>query len=63
MKRGAPVNDIFEAAKEAGRQLVKTGKMAPETLSSISRPLVTLEVFVKNINQLYQQTLDELKKK
>jgi len=46
MERGVPVDDIFEAAKEAGRQLVEDGKMSPETLNIVSRELVPLEMYL-----------------
>ena len=42
LEGGAPVDDIFEAAKEAGRQLVKDGKMSDETLKVVSRELLPL---------------------
>ncbi|KKK43210.1 hypothetical protein LCGC14_0957050 [marine sediment metagenome] len=35
MSRGADLNDIFETAKEAGKQLINDGKMNPETLKSL----------------------------
>jgi hypothetical protein len=47
MEQGAPVDDIFEAAKEAGRQLVQDGKMSPETLAIVSRELLPLERWVR----------------
>jgi multimeric flavodoxin WrbA len=47
MEKGAPVDDIFEAAKEAGRQLVEDGKMSPETLAIVSRELLPLEMWVR----------------
>ena len=47
MKEGAPVGDIFEAAKAAGRQLVADGKMSPETLATVSRELLPLEAWVR----------------
>lgn len=47
MEKGVPVDDIFEAAKEAGRQLVEDGKMSPETLAIVSRELLPLEMWVR----------------
>ena len=43
---GADLNDIFEAAKEAGKQLINEGKMNPETLKIVSRELVPLESYI-----------------
>ena len=60
---GAPVKDILEAAEEAGRQLVKDGKMSEKTLGIISRQLVPLEVFVKLANQSYKEILEAAEKK
>jgi multimeric flavodoxin WrbA len=40
------IGDILEAASEAGRQLIKEGKMNPETLNIISRELLPLEKYV-----------------
>jgi hypothetical protein len=47
MEQGAPVDDVFEAAREAGRQLVLESKMSPETLSIVRRELVPLEMWVR----------------
>ena len=47
MKEGADVDDILEAAKEAGRQLVEDGKMSPETLDIVSRELLPLEAWAR----------------
>jgi multimeric flavodoxin WrbA len=49
--RGAPLNDIFEAAKETGHQLVQEGEMSSQTLATVSRPLMTLEAYVQRANQ------------
>jgi multimeric flavodoxin WrbA len=60
MEMGMPLDDIFDAAKEAGRQLVEGGEMAAETLSTISRELMPLEMYVQSVNQYFQQALDAL---
>jgi multimeric flavodoxin WrbA len=62
LKMGLPLNDIFEAAKEAGRQLVKEQKMSQETLDIISRELLPREMYMQFANQNFQQCLDALKK-
>ena len=60
---GAPVNDVLEAAKEAGRQLVRDGKMSTETLGIVSRELLPMEMYLQIANQNFQQALDALEKK
>ena len=37
MEMGRPVDDIFEAANEAGRQLVEDSKISAETLKVVNR--------------------------
>jgi len=59
---GAPVNDIFEAAREAGRQLIRDGRMSSETLSIVSRELLPLDMYVQFANQSFQQALAALDK-
>ena len=62
MEMGGPVDDIFEAAKEAGRQLVKDGKMSLEILNGVSRELLPLEMYVEIVNQKFQEALDSREK-
>jgi ABC-type transporter Mla subunit MlaD len=54
--RGTPVNDILQAAKDAGRQLVTDGAILPQTLATIGRPLMSLEDFIKRANQRQEHT-------
>ena len=51
MEMGEPLNNIFKAAKEAGRQLVRDGEVSPETLSIVSRELMPLEEYIQACNQ------------
>jgi len=51
---GKPVNDIIEAAKQAGRQLIEGGRISEETLDTVSRELVTLEIWEERIKARYQ---------
>jgi hypothetical protein len=62
VEMGAPLDGILEAAKEAGRQLVRDGKMLPETLATVSRELMPSEAYLQTLNRLFQQMLDALKK-
>jgi len=52
--------DVLEAAKKAGHQLVKEGKMSRESLEVIGRELIPRQVFIENLNPNIQQILDAL---
>lgn len=62
LKMGAPIGDIFEAAKEAGRQLAKGQKMSKETLEIVSRELLPKEIYIQIVNQYSQQIIEALEK-
>ncbi len=38
---------VLAAAKSAGKELIEEGKMNPDTLKQISRPLISLEEYMK----------------
>jgi putative NADPH-quinone reductase len=48
---GAPLGDIFDAAKEAGRQLVTEGSISKETLATVSRDLMPEDAYVQAVNE------------
>ncbi|MBI1919622.1 MAG: flavodoxin family protein [Geobacter sp.] len=54
---GMPIEDVFEAARESGRQLIMDGKISPETLKTVSRELLPLESYMQAINQRFHQIL------
>jgi multimeric flavodoxin WrbA len=58
---GAPVDDIFAAARDAGRQLVKAGAMSQATLDIISRDLLPVDVYVKMANEQFRQVMAKRK--
>ena len=60
LKMGAPVNDIIEAARQAGSELVREGKISPEMMNTISRELVPMEDYVTMVNQEFQRVLDKM---
>ena len=62
LKMGVPIDDIFEAAKDAGRQLANEGRMSQKTLDIVSRELLPKEMYVQIVNQYVQQTLEALEK-
>ena len=58
---GLPVADVIEAAREAGRQLVEEGAMSPETLDTVSRELLPLDMWVQTLNQTFGEALAKVK--
>jgi multimeric flavodoxin WrbA len=63
LEMGAPVQDVLEAAREAGRELVEHGRISPGKLGTVSRELMPLEAYVKIVNQKFHDTLDLLETK
>jgi hypothetical protein len=47
----APVTDVLDAARDAGRQLVEQGSIASQTLGVIGRPLLPRDLYVAIANQ------------
>jgi hypothetical protein len=61
--RSGPVQDILEAAEEAGRQLAQEGAMSPATLKRVSREITPLDRFVTTSNKICRQVLDAMDEK
>lgn len=57
LKRGEPVGDVLDAAREAGRQLVRDGKMSAESLATVGRELVTRDDYITKVNQSAEKLL------
>ena len=51
----APVADILDAARDAGRQLIEDGSIASETLKVVCRPLLPRDQYVAIVNQYMVQ--------
>jgi hypothetical protein len=60
VRSGIPVQDIFDAAKNAGKELVKTGRISEENMKTVSRNLVPLETYVEMTNKGFKQVLEKL---
>lgn len=60
-RMGIEVASIYEAARSAGRQLVETGAVSPQTLAEVSRELMPVRVCVRAANAAIQSALDDLK--
>jgi multimeric flavodoxin WrbA len=57
LNMGTPVSDVLNAAEEAGRQLVREGRMSNLTLQAIGRELIPLEAYIQGSNQAIKQML------
>jgi len=60
LRKGYTVQDVLEAAKNAGKELVQTGKMSEETLRIVSRELLPLDMYVRITNEGFKKALDKL---
>ena len=63
LERGVAIDDIFAAAKDAGRQLVADGRMSSDTLEAVSRNLMSLEQQKQGANQFFKQMLENAMRK
>jgi multimeric flavodoxin WrbA len=59
MDQGMDMSDIFEAAKDAGRQLVENGKISPDTLNAVGRDLLSKEQYVTIVNKFINNALSK----
>jgi hypothetical protein len=50
LEQGAPVRDVLDAAREAGRQLVRDGAFVAATLDTVSRDLLPRDLFAAMLN-------------
>lgn len=50
-KAGVDVSSVYEAAEEAGRQVIATGSMSEETLDKIAAPFVPKEILIERTNE------------
>jgi multimeric flavodoxin WrbA len=57
LKLGEPVDNVLDAAREAGRELVRDGKMSAESLATVGRALVTRDDYITNMNQSAEKLL------
>jgi multimeric flavodoxin WrbA len=59
LAKGAPVNDILMAARDAGHQLVRNGTMSDESLKTISRTLLSRDAFLQLANNFAHNALEK----
>ena len=60
---GKSVDDIFNAAKESGRELIENGKISSENLKTISRELVPLDDYIQLFNQGMEESIKSARKR
>ena len=63
MKMGIAVGDIFEAAREAGKELIEAGSISEDTQNRVSRPLVPRDAYIQFANQAFGKWMDYWKEK
>ena len=54
-----PIYDILDAAREAGRQVVKDGRISEETSSKVSRELISRDVYIQKANEMFEKMLKD----
>ena len=63
LDQGLPVEDVLDAAKEAGRQLASKGVMHLSTLAMVSRELIPLETYVSMANAAFERALSSARER
>jgi multimeric flavodoxin WrbA len=63
MGMGDSFADVFAAAKQAGVELARDGKMKDETLAVVSRDIMDVETFTNQANKYFTKVLADLKAK
>jgi len=58
-KMGMGIDDIFDAAREAGRQLVKAGRVEKSVLDKISRELLPRDAYIEAANTQFRMARDQ----
>ncbi len=58
----ALVEGIFKAAREAGRQLVKEGRIAEDTQKAVSKELMPRDAYYKAAKEMMEQARKEMEK-
>jgi len=55
MQKAGRAKDVLKAAHDAGEQLVRDGRMSPETLKAVSRKLMPRALYLAISNHLFRQ--------
>jgi len=57
LRMGAPVQDILEAARDAGHQVVHQDEISLQTLAIVSRELLPRDIYIQMTNQAFRDAL------
>ncbi|KKN07021.1 hypothetical protein LCGC14_1071400 [marine sediment metagenome] len=60
---GKNIDDIFEATREAGQELIEKGEISIDNLKTISRELVPLDLYIKVFNQNMKDNVKSVREK
>ena len=60
LEQGLPVNDVLDAAREAGRQLVSKGEINPKVLETVGRELIPRDTYIEMANARFKKILSSL---
>jgi multimeric flavodoxin WrbA len=60
VKNGLEVQDVLTAAKNAGRELARTGKISKVNMKTVSRELISLKNYVEITNKGFKGALDKV---
>jgi multimeric flavodoxin WrbA len=60
MRQGAVLDDVFDAAREAGRQVVRQGQVPRDTAERVGRELMSREDYVNQMNGKFMGLLKKL---
>lgn len=60
IKRGVPVNDILDAARKAGNELVSRGFISEESIKTVGRELLPLDQYIEIANHNVSEALEAL---
>jgi len=63
VKMGAGGQDVLQAARDAGHQLVESGEISEETLRIVSRELLPRDMYRQIANGQFEQALKQLERK
>jgi multimeric flavodoxin WrbA len=55
VEMGAPIQDVFDSARDAGRQLVEQEFMSKDTLEAVQRELIPRDQYVEEVNRVVRQ--------